>query len=88
MWGRTHSSVQPGKARQFAEVQPLFDPSSPNLELDLAVLPDKLKVGPVGRDETGAVGAGSERDENVEMQVTQFMRREAVIGTNARQNFP
>ena len=28
------------------------------------------------------MGAGSEGDENVEMQITQFMRLEAVIGTD------
>ncbi len=49
---------------------------------------NKLKVGPVGSDQTGPVGASSKGDQNVEMQVTQFGRCEAVIGADARQNFP
>ena len=46
---------------------------------------DELKVFPVGSNETGAVRAGGEGDENVEMQVTQFMRLEALIGTDFSQ---
>jgi len=61
---------------------------SPHLKLNLAVPIDKLKVSPVGGDEPRAMSAGGKGDENVEMQVTQFMRLEALIGTHARQNFP
>jgi len=53
--------------------------SSPNLKLHLAVAIDQLGVGAVGRDEAGAVGAGGEGDENIGVQVTEFMRLEASI---------
>jgi len=60
---------------------------SPHLKLDLAVPIDQLKIFPVGSDEACAVRAGSKGDENVEMQITQFMRFEAVIGTDFGQYF-
>jgi len=63
-------------------------PSSPHLKLDLSIPIDQLEISPVGRDEARAMRPSSQGDENVEMQVAQFGRREAVIGTNARQNFP
>jgi len=43
---------------------------------------NQLKVRPVGSDQTGAVRPCGEGDENVEMQVAQFVRLEAVIGTD------
>ena len=60
----------------------------PHLQPDGAILVDQLKIRLIGRDEAGSIGAGGEGDENVEMQVTEFAWREAVIGTHARQNFP
>ena len=41
----------------------------PHFQLDLAITIDELEIGPIRGDETGAVGAGGESDENVEMQV-------------------
>ena len=61
---------------------------SPNFKVDLPVSANQLEIFPIGGDQTSAVRARSKGDENVEMQVTEFGRREAVIGTNARQNFP
>jgi hypothetical protein len=63
-------------------------PSSPHLKLNLSISTNQLEISPVGRDEARSMRPGGEGDKNVEMQVTQFGRREAVIGTNARQNFP
>ena len=56
--------------------------TSPHLKLDTAVPVDEFEVSPVGSDETGAVRAGGQGDENVKVQVTQFARLEASIGTD------
>jgi hypothetical protein len=81
VWGQPPSAVQPGKARQFAEAPAI----SPHLKLELSISTYQLKVCPVGSDEPGTVRACSKGDENVEVQVAEFGRREALIGTDFSQ---
>jgi hypothetical protein len=58
---------------------------SPNFKVDLAIPIDQLKICPIGRDEAGPVGACSEGDENVEMQIAQFVGLEAMISADVSQ---
>jgi hypothetical protein len=48
----------------------------PYLKLELAVAIDYFKIGPVGVYQPGAVRARGERDQDVEVQIAQFVRRE------------
>ena len=55
----------------------------PHFQFDLAIMIDQFKICTVGGDEARPARAGGERDENIEMQVAQFRRREAVISLHA-----
>jgi len=58
---------------------PYFEPKS-------TVGANHLEIVAVGGDQPGAVRPGRERDQDVEMQVTQLIRREAFIGVDSTQH--
>lgn len=60
-------------------------PALPNFQFDLAITIDQFEILPICSDETGAMRASGESDENVGMKVAQFSRRKAVIGTNTEE---
>ena len=51
----------------------------PQLDKDFSITIDQLEIGAVGSDEAGAVRPRGERDQYVEMQIAQFVRREPFI---------
>ncbi len=61
--------------------------ASPHFQLDLAITIDEHKIVAIRGDEAGSMGAGSESDENVKMQVAQLVGRKAVIGADLGQYF-
>src|SRR5579864_7370746 len=58
---------------------------SPDFQFDLTISINQLKICPIRGDEAGAAGACSEGNENVKVQVTQFVRLKALIVTNVCQ---
>ena len=59
----------------------------PDFQVKLAMAVDQLKICPAGRNQARSVRAGGESDQDIEVQVAEVVRLEAMIGTNVSQNF-
>jgi hypothetical protein len=58
----------------------------PYLESQLSVMMNHLKIGSVGGDQAGSAGARGQRNQDVEMQITQFVGGKTVSGAKFSQN--
>ncbi len=58
----------------------------PYFELESAVAANHLEVSPVRGDETRAVGSRCQRDEHVEVQVSEFVGSVVMLGAHLGQN--
>jgi hypothetical protein len=63
-----------------------LDRRSPHFEMELAISVDHFKIRSIGRNQAGAVGAGGEGDEDVEVKIAQLGGCKTAIGANAGQD--
>ena len=60
----------------------------PYLKVEFAVAIDHFEIGAVRSDQAGAMRAGGERDEHVEMQIAELIRCKTAICANFSQYLP
>src|SRR4051812_20814888 len=63
-------------------------PSSPNLEHESLEVVDQLEVSPVRGNQPCAMCACSQRDQDVKVQVAQFLRLQATLSSDVTEKLP
>jgi len=57
----------------------------PDIETKFAILMDQFKVGSIGGNQERSMRAGRQRNQNVKVQVAEFLRSKAFVRANPRE---